>query len=204
VPLVRKDRAPVHGAPSSSALLTAESADARWSAARALGSGPGDVEALGAALATEPDARVREAILTSLARTGGGDAWDIIAPYLRSDDAQIRTGAMDALGAMPQALLARLPDLLRDADPDVRILCCELARRIPAEAAERLLAEVIQQDPEVNVCAAAVEVLAEIGGRGALPALSACAARFAEEPFLVFSIHAAIERIAAEAPGARG
>lgn len=185
-------------------MLTDGSVDARWSAARALGAGPGDIEALGHALAAETDARVREAILTSLARTGRPEAADLIAPYLRSEDAQVRTGAMDALAAMPQVLAARLPDLLRDADPDVRILSCELARRIPAEAAETLLGEVIRQDLEVNVCAAAVEVLAEIGGPGALPALSACAARFADEPFLAFSIQAAVERIAAEAPVRRG
>lgn len=204
MPLIRKDPAPVPVAAPSRELLRDASAEVRWSAARGLGAGPGDVEALAAALATEPDARVREAILTSLARSGRSEAVDLIAPYLRSDDAQVRTGAMDALAAMPQALAAKLPDLLRDPDPDVRILSCELARRIPAEAAERLLGDVIQQDPEVNVCAAAVEVLSETGGPGALPALSACAARFADQPFLVFSIQAAIDRIAAEAPGARG
>ena len=96
-------------------------------------------------------------------------------PYLRSDDASLRTGALDALRAMPAAArAAHLPGLLADPDADVRLLSCELVRDLPEAEANRLLADLLERETEANVCAAAIEVLAEIGrpeaaaGAGAL------------------------------------
>ena len=45
----------------------------------------------------------------------------------------------------------------------------------------------------------AVEVLAEVGGAEALPALARCAERFRGTPFLEFSIKVAADRIRAQA-----
>jgi HEAT repeat protein len=206
VPLVRKE--PEHGVPPQPsemrARLVSGSREERWSAARALGSQPGDVGVLRAALQAEADPRVREAILTSLARVATAESVDAVLPHLRSDDAELRTGALDALRAMPQAVGPRMAELLADADPDVRLLVCELAREIPTPEMEARLCALIESDPEVNVCAAAIEVLAEVGTEAALPALARCAERFPSEGFLAFSIQVTAERITAQAPTARG
>ena len=85
--------------------------------------------------------------------------------------------------------------LLRDGDSDVRILAVELLRGMPAAEATRLLCALLERERHPNVCAAAVDVLAEVGTREALPALQACARRFAETPFLPFAISIAIARI---------
>ena len=45
------------------------------------------------------------------------------------------------------------------------------------------------------MCAAAVDVLAEVGTRDAVPTLKACAERFSKTPFLPFAIATAIARI---------
>jgi HEAT repeat protein len=153
------------------------------------------VAVLGAALAAEQDPRVREAILTSLARIGSPESADAIIPHIRADDAGLRTAALDSLRMMPQALTARLPALLADPDPDVRLLACELVRDMPAADATRLLCALIESDPEPNVCAAAIDVLAEAGGPESLPVLERCAVRFAGAPFLVFAIAVAAKRI---------
>jgi len=58
-----------------------------------------------------------------------------------------------------------------------------------------LPATLIETEQHLNVCAAAVEVLAEVGTSAALPALRSCAARFAGTPFLPFAISIAISRI---------
>ena len=206
MPLIRKDPAP-SAAPDLAAngrLLTTGSADERWAAARALA---GQADALGplaAALATEEDARVREAILTGLARAGGPAAVDAVLPLLRSDRAELRAAALDALRAMPEATAVRLPALLRDADRDVRILACDLIRDRPADEAIRLLVQVLDEDPEVNVCAAAVDVLAELGTPEAQPALARCAARFPDNAFLGFSIKIAMDRMGSQPPDPRG
>ena len=90
-----------------------------------------------------------------------------------------------------------LPLLLADLDADVRLLSCELARGLPDEDANRLLCQLLEAETEKNVCAAAVEVLAEIGRPEALPALTRCATRFDSDPFIAFSIKVAIDRIVA-------
>ena len=79
----------------------------------------------------------------------------------------------------------------------MRLLSCELARGLPDEDANRLLCDLLEVETEKNVCAAAVEVLAEIGRPEALPSLTRCATRFDGDPFLAFSIKVAIDRIVA-------
>ena len=102
-----------------------------------------------------------------------------------------RRAAGDAGGAAG----GHLPLLLADADADVRLLACELARSLPADEASRAAWSSCSSGRQnANVCAAAVEVLAEIGGPS-LPALARCAARFPDDPFLAFAIKAASDRI---------
>ena len=146
-------------------------------------------------MASERDLRVREAILTSLARTGSPESVEALLPFVRSDDAQLRTGALDALRATKEGVRPYLPRLLRDRDADVRLLACELARNLPADEASELLCGLLDAETEPNVCAAAVEVLAEVGGPKALPSLARCAERFRGTPFLDYSIELTAERI---------
>lgn len=201
MPLIRKNAGtpPAAAAPpdvdADLARLRRGSPDERWDAARRLAAAPQAAAALGAALAAEPDARVREAIFTSLARLDSSAAAEAAIACIRSDDAQLRTGAMDALQAMPTALGPQLAALLRDADPDVRLLACELVRSRPEAEATALLSRLLDSEPEINVVAAAVDVLAEIGGREAVPALRRCGARFAGQPFLDFAVRDACERL---------
>jgi len=185
-------------------LLRDGTSDQRWAAARSLAGQPQAVDALGGALSTESDARVREAILTGLARIGTPASAEAIVPLIRSEKADVRTAALDALRLMPRALEAHLTTLLKDAEPDVRVLACDLARELPPPVATRLLCALLAHDAEANACAAAVEVLAECGEASALQALAACAERFADVPFLVFSANIASERIRAQAPARDG
>lgn len=175
-------------------------ADVRWSAARAAADLPGGEEALAGALSAERDARVREAMLTSLARIASPRSVNAIVPLMRVDDASVRTAALDALRAMPEAVRAQLPALLRDDDSDVRILSCEIARVLPRDDATELLGELLAVEPQANVCAAAIDVLAEAGSPAALPALERCAARFADSAFIGFAIGIARDRILAQSP----
>jgi HEAT repeat protein len=192
MPLIRKTSDKPQTA-ATEAKLPGASADARWSAAR----DSHDVPALAQALACESEPRVREALFTALARVATPEAAAVLLPYIGSDAADIRTGALDALRAMPEATAQHLPRLLGDTDADVRLLACDLVRDMPGLEAPRLLCALIETEPQANVCAAAVEVLTEIGDADALPALSACAARFPADPFLSFAINAAAERIRA-------
>ncbi|HEY2007635.1 MAG TPA: HEAT repeat domain-containing protein [Rhizomicrobium sp.] len=197
MPLIRKEptSAPSPATSDSRGDLKSANTQTRWTAARLLAKDPSSVAALGDALAVETDARVREALFTSLAHIQTADAVGVLLSHLRSPDAAIRAGALDALSSMPQAVESQLPKLLADPDPDVRLLVCEIVRRLPGPVACRYLCDLLARETEVNVCGAAVDALSEVGDDTALPILSDCAARFGAEPFLVFSIKVASSRI---------
>lgn len=196
MPLIRKPSAPAAPA-TAPANLGEGTSEQRWAAVRAAAGRPDGVALLAAALPNESDPRVREAIFTGLARIATPESAAAVVACLRSDDANVRTGAIDALRAMPRACRPHLSDLLADPDPDVRLLSCELVRGLPDEDANRLLCELLERETEKNVCAAAVEVLTEIGRPEALPSLARCASRFDGDPFIAFSVKVATERILA-------
>jgi HEAT repeat protein len=198
MPLIRKSpgTAAAPPAPAVPATPSGTSTDDRWAAARALAA-QGDVPALALALASERNLRVREAILTGLAKIATPDCADAVLPYLRSDDSVVRTGALDALRAMPGAVKPRLGTLLRDADADVRLLACEIVRNLEAAYAEEMLCALLATESEGNVCGAAVEVLAEVGSARSIPVLARLAERFPGDEFLNFAITVATERLRA-------
>lgn len=207
MPLIRKpagaSREQAPDAATIAANLRAGGEEERWTAARMASRLPNAVELLSNALGSEKTPRVREAMFTALATIATPAAAEAVLPFVRSDDAHVRTEALDALAAMKAVVWPYLPALLRDPDSDVRILACELARSMPADEAARLFTSVLESEPQPNVCAAIVEVLAEVGGAEVLPALERCRERFRATPFLAFAIGTAAERIRAQSSGTR-
>lgn len=206
MPLVRKPTSPSKAprpspAEVSSGLGSADP-DERWAAARAAADLPGAAAALAAALPRETDPRVREAMFTSFARIGTREDITLILPMLHSNDAALRMGALDTLRSSVSLAREALPHLVSDPDPDVRILSCELTRCLSSEEATRTLCALLTHEREVNVCAAAIDVLAEAGSPEALPTLAQCAQRFSKVPFLSFATQVATDRILAA--GTRG
>ena len=203
MPLVKRGPAPPPTARADSddtiaselSALAETDTDRRWNAARALGGHAEAVPALTAALRSEQVPRVREAIMTALIRVGNDASVTALLQYLRSQDAALRASAVEALQSLPERVGPFMDTLLRDDDSDVRLLACELARNLPAEQATDVLCTLISREKHPNVCAAAVDVLAEVGTPAAIPVLEACAERFAATPFLPFAVSVAIARI---------
>lgn len=202
MPLIRKTPvtppAPPADPAAMLALLANGTDDERWAAARAAPGLPGGTQALGAAIARERNPRVREAMFTGLARVATAASIELLLPFIGSDDAQLRTGALDALRAMKETVAPYVPRLFADDDADVRLLACEIVLNLPAESAARLLCDLLETELQPNVCAAAIEVLTEVGGSAALPVLARCEERFRATPFLAFSIKIAADRIRSE------
>lgn len=195
MPLIRRPSPPSDSSAGASASLTEGTSDQRWAAVRAAAGQPGGVALLVAALPQERDPRVLDAIFTGLARAATAESAAAVVPFIRSEDASLRAGALDALRAMPEASRPHIAGLLADPDADVRLLSCELVRGMAEGDANRLLSDLLVRETEKNVAAAAVEVLAEIGRPEALAALALCAERFADDSFLTFSIKVATDRI---------
>jgi HEAT repeat protein len=97
---------------------------------------------------------------------------------------------------MPQAAASHVAALLRDADADVRILACDLAREVASPDMTRALAGVLENDQVVNVCTAAIDALAEVGAASDIPIMQRCLDRFPQESFLAFSVKIATARLA--------
>ena len=198
MPLVKggsKGRAPGPVSAPHRSALDSPDAESRWTSARALAGDAEAVPALAAALRRETVPRVREAIMTALMRTGDAASVEAILPYLRSQDAGLRAAAIEALQALPSATTPFMEALFSDPDSDVRLLATELTRNMKASEATQILCQLIEREQHPNVCAAAVDVLTEVGTPEALPVLEKCAVRFAATPFLPFAISMAIARI---------
>jgi HEAT repeat protein len=190
------DRAPPrHTAGLLAQLDAADVAHRRW-AARDLATHPEAAAALGRRLAQEPDRGVRETLFTALAAMPGPEAVEALLPLLRSEDPQLRNGAIEALAAMPQAVGPRIERLLVDTDTDLRIFTVNLLGELRHEQVLPWLEQVLRHEVAVNVVAAAIEVLAETGGPAQVAALRHAQQRFADDPFIGFAADIAMERMA--------
>jgi HEAT repeat protein len=186
----------VRGSPTPQRpTLDSSDAERRWTAARALAGHAEAVPELAAALGREAVPRVREAIMTALMRIGDNASVEAILPCLRSPDAAIRAAAIESLQALREAIAPYMTQLFGDRDSDVRLLATELARNMKPSQASRLLCDLIEREQHPNVCAAAIDVLMEVGTPEVIPALEKCAARFEGTPFLPFAVSVAIARI---------
>ncbi|MER2623832.1 MAG: HEAT repeat domain-containing protein [Accumulibacter sp.] len=166
----------------------------RW-AARDLATCPEAAAALVSRLQRENDASVREIILSTLTCLGNGVAVSGLVQCLRSGDAALRNEAIEAMKQLPEEVGAIVRGLLADADADVRIFTVNILESLRHPEVEAWLIEVIKHDQEVNVCATAVDLLAEVGSPAALEPLQQLKMRFAEEPYIQFAADLALKRI---------
>ena len=120
-------------------------------------------------------------------------AVNALLPLLRSEDPTLRNGAIEALATMPELVGPRIERLLHDRDADVRIFTVNLLGELRHAEVPQWLLQVLQGDTEVNVVAAAIEVLAEVGDPSHEAALRQAAGRFTQDPFIGFATEMAIE-----------
>jgi HEAT repeat protein len=118
-----------------------------------------------------------------------------LLPLLGSEDANLRNGAIEALQEMPDEVAPHVEAMLADPDDDVRILAVNVVSALPHPMVPEWLRRVVTSDPHVNVCAAALDALAEVGEPEAIPALEALADRFPDVAFIRFAVDAAVRRI---------
>lgn len=166
----------------------------RW-AARDLATSPEAAAALVSRLQREGDASVREIILSTLTCLGNEVAVAGLVQCLRSGDAALRNEAIEAMKQLPAEVGAIVRGLLADADADVRIFTVNILESLRHPDVEAWLIEVIENDREVNVCATAVDLLAEVGSPAAFEPLQQIKVRFADEPYIQFAADLALKRI---------
>jgi HEAT repeat protein len=166
----------------------------RW-AARDLADCEGAAGALVSRLQREDDASVREIIFSTLTLLGDEVAVAGLVDCLRSEDAPLRNEAIEAMQQLPDEVAPIMRGLLADPDSDVRIFAVNILESLRHPGVEPWLIEVIEHDPQVNVCATAVDLLGEVGSTAAGEPLRRLKARFADEPYIQFAADVALKRV---------
>jgi HEAT repeat protein len=176
-------------------LEDADPAARRW-AARDLSGNPHASAALLTRLQQENEVSVREVILTALMRSADPKAISGLVACLRSEDANLRNEAIEAMKSLPVEVAPIMRSLLVDQDPDVRIFAINILESLRHPDVETWLIEVIEKEPMVNVCGTALDLLSEVGSSASHDALERLKARFAAEPYIQFAATLALKRIA--------
>jgi HEAT repeat protein len=167
----------------------------RW-AARDLAALPNASAPLLIRLQLESEVSVREVILTALMRIADPDAISGLVTCLRSEDANLRNEAIEAMKALPVEVAPIMRGLLIDQDPDVRIFAINILESLRHPDVEAWLIDVIEHEPMVNVCGTALDLLSEVGSIASHDALERLKVRFAAEPYIQFAAILALKRIA--------
>lgn len=176
------------------ALDSDDAAARRW-AARDLASYPEAASGLCGRLPLENELAVREAILDSLLQIGNEQVVVCLLALLRSDDAALRNGVIEVMQSLPDAVAPHMQGLFDDPDSDVRIFAIDILQVLQHRDAPSWLLQVVEKDRHVNVVAAAVDRLAEVGTPDMVDALERVRERWSGQAFICFAIDAAIERI---------
>jgi HEAT repeat protein len=175
--------------------LASTNAATRRRAARALSEMADAVPILCSHLVHEQNLSVRSIILTGLIVNKSPAVAAGLLPLLGNDDANLRNSAVEALQAMPDEVAPHVEAMLADPDDDVRIAAVSVVAALPHPEVPQWLRRVVTHDAHVNVCAAAVDALAEVGEPDVIPALEALADRFREVHFITYAVTAAVRRI---------
>jgi HEAT repeat protein len=195
--LVRRTTGQRDGSPPDAVVATLDSADPeiRRSGALHLDVQSGAVESLLDHVAEEPDPTARDAMLTVLAAEDSEAVARGLVRHLASEDAGLRNAVVDVLAMMTRAVPALLPELTISPDSDVRILSAMLLGNLAHPAVVPALEAMIATDPHPNVVAAAIDALLPIATAEHVALLEGALTRFPEDPFLRFTIQAAVPRL---------
>jgi len=197
----KDDRAGARDFDGLTRQLDEHDATARRWAARDLAVHANASAALLTRLQRENDVSVREVILTSLMRIADPAAIGGLVACLRSEDANLRNEAIEAMKSLPVEVAPIMRGLLVDQDPDVRIFAVNILESLRHPDVEAWLVEVIEREPTVNVCGTALDLLAEVGTSASHDALERLKTRFASEPYIQFAADLALKRTASMSDG---
>lgn len=194
----REDDSPVP-APELSAL-DSDDPEIRRSGAIGLDAQPEAMPAVLEHVVGEPDVAARDAMLTVLAAQDSDVVAQGLIKLLSSEDPALRTAVVDALATMLRAVPPLLPELTAHPDPDVRILGAMVLARLAHPAVVPALEAMIATDPHANAVAAAIDALLPVATAGHIGLLEEVLARFPRDPFLRFTISAAIPKLEGRNP----
>ena len=114
---------------------------------------------------------------------------------LRSEDAQVRNGAIEIFQSQPDLFAAHVKELLMDDDPDTRIFAADIIGVIRHPDARLWLHDLAMYDDNINVVGTAIDKLAEVGDTSTLPVLDSVSKRFGDASYITFAINCVRQNI---------
>ncbi|BBH64220.1 hypothetical protein ACTI_09050 [Actinoplanes sp. OR16] len=142
---------------------------------------------------------VRDALLTTVSGFDTENVAGALAVHLASDDAALRTAVAEALARMPRSMPALLPDLIAAPDHDVRVMTAMVLADLTHPDTAVWLIEMIRDDPHPNVVTAAIDALLPVATADHAAVLEEAVHRFPDDPFLRFTVQAALPRLSGTA-----
>ncbi|HED13871.1 MAG TPA: HEAT repeat domain-containing protein, partial [Gammaproteobacteria bacterium] len=187
-------------------LRTAEDEDERCFAAEdliAFGDDPEVTAALVDALTNSSSRPVQEVACASLISIDNEDVIRRIAGLMGCVDAYVRNVASDILAEATEVPDALFFEMIKSEDPDMRIFTVVTVGNRRVRTLLPLVVEVLFNDKEVNVVAAAIDVIGNLGcrsdrsepDRSDIRALKAAAQRFQNVPYITFAVADAIDKL---------
>jgi HEAT repeat protein len=164
----------------------------RREAALSLDGSPDGVVPLLERIGPEPEPKVRDAMLTTLGVHDTPAVAEALAAHLASDDAGLRTAVAETLATMTGSTPEVIPRLLAAPDHDVRVMTAMVLADLPDPRSTGWLVEMIRDDPHPNVVATAIDALLPSLGPEHTELLQAAVRRFPDDPFLRFTVEAAL------------
>lgn len=142
----------------------------------------------------EPEISVRGSIFTALLKLKDSAAIGKLLELLHSDHAALRNEVIEVLQQLPDEVSLHIQALLHHQDSDIRIFALNILQTLCHPDTPKWLIDVVAQDMHVNVCATALDVIAEVSSVEILPALETLKTRFTD-PYIRFAVDATIKRI---------
>ncbi len=194
-PVLREERARARDCDSLITALDDPNPTARRWAARDLTDCPDASTALIGRLTREDDPSVRDVIFTTLTSLGDDVAVAGLVDCLKSEDVALRNEAIEAMKQLPDQVAPIMLGLLANDNRDVRIFAVNILESLRHPDVQSWLIGVIERDPDLNVCATAVDLLGEVGSEAARLPLGSLKRRFPDQPYIQFAVDLALNRI---------
>lgn len=149
-------------------LFSNSATERRW-AARDLAQYSEASPVLLKALEKEKDISVREVILSSLLAIRDEAAVKGLIELLKSDDAHLRNEVIETLKQMPDEVSPYIEKLIKSPDSDLRIFAINIMESLRHPKVLEWLSIILENDENLNVCATAIDLLADVGSKEHLP-----------------------------------
>lgn len=136
----------------------------------------------------EDDPTVIEALFSALEQDMSGRYASQVLSLLKSENVQLRNGAIELMQQNPDVFAANVTLLMQDKDPDTRIFCVDIIGAVAHIEAVNWLHQFALNDDNENVVGTALDKLAEIADVSTLDILQTVESRFPRHSYIQFVI----------------